>query len=547
MRTTRRDFLAASTAMAGLTALSTPLARAATVAKRPRYRRYNAHSAAGQAMMRSYAVAVEKMMALPPAHPHNWFRIAFVHLMDCPHGNWWFFVWHRGFLGFVEEAVRLYSGNPKFAFPFWDWTEHPRLPAEMFKGVLTPVDKAYARYTKDLGTFTAYMKPALKAYWDTLTPAQYDQLAIRGYKNAAGKADFDVMWAEVTGCKPDGSDCDVNNQTFAPNDRARYSTAQNPDLNESTRATCKPEVVMSGLTTTVFYDAQNVANGLNSAKTASHNASPAAFAVLEGQPHNNIHNFIGGYRVWDTAPYGNMAANLSPTDPIFFLHHANMDRLWDIWTDKQVKNGDPILPTDSTDLKNLVEEPFLFFVRADGSYVTDGKAGDYLSTEPFSYDYAPGFGSDLAAAPRHGRHKPGALLAGVDRVLVDARQAGTGVAMTTITFRRSKDPNAPRDYTVQASGPAGDLYLPGQVAFFGPPMAGMGDMEHEVTFAVPLLPRPGARRPAANGAVKEGAKGGGRASQAVNAAPVALQLQLVPAGGGNGPSPTITAVTVETP
>ena len=26
---------------------------------------------------------------------------------------------------------------------------------------------------------------------------------------------------------------------------------------------------------------------------------------------------------------------LSPVDPIFFLHHANMDRLWDVWTRKQ--------------------------------------------------------------------------------------------------------------------------------------------------------------------------------------------------------------------
>lgn len=28
---------------------------------------------------------------------------------------------------------------------------------------------------------------------------------------------------------------------------------------------------------------------------------------------------------------GTMAANSSPNDPVFFLHHANMDRLWSAW------------------------------------------------------------------------------------------------------------------------------------------------------------------------------------------------------------------------
>jgi tyrosinase len=42
------------------------------------------------------------MLNLPADHPQNWFRNAFVHLMDCPHGNWWFYVWHRGYLGYFE-------------------------------------------------------------------------------------------------------------------------------------------------------------------------------------------------------------------------------------------------------------------------------------------------------------------------------------------------------------------------------------------------------------------------------------------------------------
>jgi tyrosinase len=42
---------------------------------------------------------------------------------------------------------------------------------------------------------------------------------------------------------------------------------------------------------------------------------------FEGMPHNPVHNIIGSV----------MADMSSPTDPIFWLHHANIDRLWSAW------------------------------------------------------------------------------------------------------------------------------------------------------------------------------------------------------------------------
>ena len=43
----------------------------------------------------------------------------------------------------------------------------------------------------------------------------------------------------------------------------------------------------------------------------------------EGGPHTAPHSFLGG-------PMLNM---LSPTDPLFFVHHANVDRIWSLWQD----------------------------------------------------------------------------------------------------------------------------------------------------------------------------------------------------------------------
>jgi tyrosinase len=43
--------------------------------------------------------------------------------------------------------------------------------------------------------------------------------------------------------------------------------------------------------------------------------------TLEGAVHGSVHNAVGG----------TMAGPSSPGDPLFFLHHANIDRLWAEW------------------------------------------------------------------------------------------------------------------------------------------------------------------------------------------------------------------------
>lgn len=77
----RRTFLASAATATGMAALGAAPARAA------RYTRYNVTSTEGRQMLASYAEGVAAMLQLPPDHPHNWFRNAFTHFMDCPHGN----------------------------------------------------------------------------------------------------------------------------------------------------------------------------------------------------------------------------------------------------------------------------------------------------------------------------------------------------------------------------------------------------------------------------------------------------------------------------
>lgn len=48
---------------------------------------------------------------------------------------------------------------------------------------------------------------------------------------------------------------------------------------------------------------------------------PGDTGLLEGSPHNYIHNFVGGV----------MMTGTSPRDPLFWLHHCRVDELWVDW------------------------------------------------------------------------------------------------------------------------------------------------------------------------------------------------------------------------
>jgi tyrosinase len=498
LRYTRRDFLTSAAAVAGATALPFAPSRAAA-----KYRRYNVTSPEGQKMLASYAKGVEAMLKLPADHPQNWFRNAFIHLLDCPHGNWWFYVWHRGYLGYLERTIRALSGDNSFAIPYWDWTELKQIPDGMFDGALTPTDKAFEPYTGNLALFTSFLKLPLTGYWNSLSSAQHAQLDVRGYKA------FDDLWNDVTGLNPSPL---VNagisgNEAFAITCGARYLSRDNPKLDDKTAYNVSPFVIYSGLLPTDFYNAENYLS-FTSSKTPSHNTQPTKatkFSVLEGLPHNKVHNYIGGVGPLDPGPYGNMTNFLSSVDPIFFLHHSNMDRLWDVWTRKQQRLNLPYLPTGQ-DLKNLSEEPFLFYADGKGNYVGPSKAGEYLSTDVFDYDYEPGFGESVVQPPSNEipvkksappvkgvvKGNVGSVvlsLAAVQRHLTDPFPRPLVVE---ITLPRPGGISTRREFDVLVNAPPGvtqvsvdSPYYAGTIAFFGSMMPGM-KMSNDAAFAVPL-------------------------------------------------------------
>jgi hypothetical protein len=103
---------------------------------------------------------------------------------------------------------------------------------------------------------------------------------------------------------------------------------------------------------------------------ASDHDQMTELGLLESIPHNLVHSSIGGaYKGLQKRGY--MNTMMSPADPIFFLHHANLDRLWAIWTRKQQALGLPSLPrgkiAEDSDYDKWANKPLRFFVDKNGN------------------------------------------------------------------------------------------------------------------------------------------------------------------------------------
>lgn len=106
---------------------------------------------------------------------------------------------------------------------------------------------------------------------------------------------------------------------------------------------------------------------------------------LENQPHNYVHGLVGGGDPNTNLPGLMSDPDTAALDPIFWLHHANIDRLWEVWRQIKESNTDP---TDPPWLSGPAAGERKFAMPAP-----DGSEGDYtpadvsdLSKLDYSYD-----------------------------------------------------------------------------------------------------------------------------------------------------------------
>jgi tyrosinase len=92
------------------------------------------------------------------------------------------------------------------------------------------------------------------------------------------------------------------------------------------------------------------------------------YGGLEGTPHNIVHGTIGG----------DMGTYLSPLDPIFWLHHCNVDRLWMEWNKTFANPGNAFWRSFTFDQN---------FVDGQGSSVPSVPVDSLFDTLTLGYRY----------------------------------------------------------------------------------------------------------------------------------------------------------------
>ncbi|WP_250627019.1 tyrosinase family protein [Pinirhizobacter soli] len=354
-RNARRKFLtrsatlvAAGVALPALPVLARKLSGEAAVASAGMatanpLRRANVHGSDRFLAIQNMRLAVKTMLALPPEDPRNWYRQAMIHVLDCPHGNAWFFPWHRGYLYWFERIVRKLSFNPAFVLPYWDWTSAPDMPPSFFGEFQgDQLDIESPGYIHDFPTFDRTFRRPMEAFWGSLTQNRRRQLELRGMAN------FEAFWAVV--------------QDYFNRGTRRQLSFFNRQLTGDALEAVSRTTLVNALAPTDF-------NEFGGSLIAYHSGMDGEPGMVEAQPHNLVHRAIGGY----------MGNFIAASDPMFWLHHANVDRLWDVWMERQglvAQNGPPAWRN----------EPFLFFCDEDGRAI-DGTAGDYVSSSGLGYSF----------------------------------------------------------------------------------------------------------------------------------------------------------------
>lgn len=189
------------------------------------------------------------------------------------HWNIGFCPWHRQYLRAFEQALQ--AEVPGVTLPYWDWAGHPAALARLFTPEFLSELRDGAPAPLQNGVLRATVPTAERPPWwpDGAEGFAVHGLLTGGWGETLQRGSQGVPWPPSAAALQD-----LENYLGPAPDEVHplwffWSVLEQGSL-QITRAT-----------------------------------------------HNRGHNFIGGH----------MATGYSPNDPVFWLHHANVDRLWANW------------------------------------------------------------------------------------------------------------------------------------------------------------------------------------------------------------------------
>jgi hypothetical protein len=118
-----------------------------------------------------------------------------------------------------------------------------------------------------------------------------------------------------------------------------FVTARRKSVNAGTALPSAVTSTVSALGKRTFVNASTTGlTGFGGPRTGWAHQGPA-FGELEAQPHGPVHVQVGGAGGLMTDP------DTAALDPIFWLHHSNIDRLWEVWRRRASSNTNPTTST----------------------------------------------------------------------------------------------------------------------------------------------------------------------------------------------------------
>jgi len=205
---------------------------------------------------------------------------------QCQHGTWFFPPWHRGYLVALENILRdiiinELSGPNDWSLPYWNYLNQSTAYAE-FK-----IPPAFTESSLPDGTANPLYVP------ERYGPTGNSDIYVQVGPNIKTSANDECQW----------------NETYSA------SAANNASNN-------------SGLFGQ-FYGGGETGFSHGGSETGD----------LEMNPHNFVHGMVGGESNSNNQNGLMGVPATAALDPIFYLHHANIDRMWAAWNQTGKNNN----------------------------------------------------------------------------------------------------------------------------------------------------------------------------------------------------------------
>ncbi len=198
---------------------------------------------------------------------------------NAAHGNSLFLPWHRMYLLRFEQHLQRVLNDNDFALPYWDWA-----------------------MDGELGNVTQQRQSSL---WD-----EDNMGRSRGSVDSGALADMQVRLAGI------GID---RIESISPRPLERSAGTG--------RVRRLPNKSRVG---DAFAESEYDVAPWSSSSTSGHRNTLEGW-IRPPSLHNRVHVWVGG----------DMAPGTSPNDPVFFLNHGNVDRIWEAWMEQHGREYRP--------------------------------------------------------------------------------------------------------------------------------------------------------------------------------------------------------------